>query len=100
MSERGGYLLVENVAGTLLSLYALGPTVLMLLNPSGPRVQVAGGSTSRFGVGLMAAIFKFKMAADRGRFLSESVSQKVHLCKIWCFYTDLHDFSLIGCTNE
>jgi hypothetical protein len=41
----------------------------------------------RFGVGLMAAIFKFKMAA-----WNESAYNKVPLCQIWCFYTNLHDF--------
>jgi hypothetical protein len=53
----------------------------------------------------MAAILKLKMAAARGRFLSGTRPEmnqyeSVPLCQIWCFYTDLHDFSLIGWTTR
>jgi hypothetical protein len=49
----------------------------------------------RFGVGLMAAILKFKLAAARGRFLSGTrpeMNQHTIKYQIWCFYTNLQDF--------
>jgi hypothetical protein len=52
----------------------------------------------RFGVSLMAAILKFKMVADRGRFLSGTRPEMNQYPKKYLCADLVHDFSFIGWT--